>query len=54
MSYKTGGTGKGSTLRTGLDKEKYEENMERLRSTPKVEDAVKEVVKEGTKTIYKY
>ncbi len=54
MSYKTGGTGKGSSLRTGLDKDKYEENMERIRATPKVDTAIKEVTKQGTKTTYKY
>jgi len=31
MSYKNGGTGKGSALREGLDKEKFEERMEEIR-----------------------
>lgn len=54
MSYKDGQTGKGSAIRTGLDIDKYEENMEKLRNTPKVEESIKEVVKDGNKTTYKY
>ncbi len=54
MSYNTGGTGKGSAVRSGLDVNKYEENMEKLRKTKKVNSLVKEIIKSDTKTTYKY
>jgi hypothetical protein len=54
MSYKNGGTGKGSAIRQGLDKEKFEDRMEEIRKSKKVEDSIKEVTKSGNKTTYKY
>mgnify|MGYP006928348805 CR=1 FL=1 len=48
-----GQTGKGSAIRSGLDKEQFEENMERLRKSPPVSEP-KEVIKIGNKTTYKY
>ncbi len=54
-TYKEGGTGKGSSVRLGLDVEKYEANMEKIRNNkPLKSEFVKEVVKTGNKTTYKF
>tara|TARA_R110002167_G_C12571683_1_gene642624 strand:+ start:512 stop:673 length:162 start_codon:yes stop_codon:yes gene_type:complete len=53
MSYKTGGTGKGSGVRKGLDVEKFEDQMEKIRKSKPIETTA-EVIKVGNKTTYKF